>query len=185
MKIKIIEPNRSLLNSLNRYLETKGNTISLAFDGVIAVNEFENDTDLIIIDSTSPRIEYEEVIDLLKKKKENLRVFVILDSFDIPVEILASNLNVDEYFPLPFRAQEFDFCLEKLKYTRPNNNLTIREEYLLELLEKNDVVLMADIDKKIYRHEMIPIYIESINSKLKGKKIIKEEKGFKLVSNND
>ncbi len=187
MKILLIEPNRSLLNSLNRFLSSLGHECSLTFDGVIGVNEFDASFDLVIIDENTPRISYLETIELLKKKKPELMVFALLNSFVISSDTLLANELVDEFFSSPFVASELKFALENIKLFKDKSEIkfTIREHYLLRLLEKNKYLNIGDIDKKVLRLEQIPPFIEGLNGKLKNKTIINEEKGFKLVDKND
>ena len=104
MKVLIIEPNRSILESLTRYFLSKKDQVTPVFDGVIGVNEFDDSHDLVIIDVTTPRISWQETIRLLKKKKPELSVFVITNNIIIPVELLAENKSVDEFFTMPFNA---------------------------------------------------------------------------------
>ena len=187
MKILVIEPNRPLLDSLIRYLCSKGHDAIPVFDGVIGVNEFDNSFDLVIIDVSSPRISWQETVTLLKRKKPNLSVFVITDSILIPVDLLVENTIVDEFFTLPFNAYWLNFSLEKLINKRHGYDLflTIKEEELLSLIEQKGHLPFSQIDSKLYRIDEISILISSINKKLKGKQIIIEEKGFKLVEQND
>ena len=187
MKVLIIEPTRALLDSLTRYFLSKKIQAIPVFDGVIGVNEFDDSFDLVIVDVSTPRISWEETISLLKKKKPHLSVFVITDKVLIPFEMLLMNQVVDEFFTSPFNAYWLNFSIEKLNQRKRRDNLflTIKEETLLNLIEDNGNLPFAKIDTKLYRVDEIPVIISSLNKKLKGKQIIIEEKGFKLVERND
>ena len=187
MKVLIIEPNRSILESLTRYFLSKKDQVTPVFDGVIGVNEFDDSHDLVIIDVTTPRISWQETIRLLKKKKPELSVFVITNNIIIPVELLAENKSVDEFFTMPFNAYCLNFSLEKLKKRKKREDiiLTIKEEELLNLIEENGNYPFSKLDSKLYRVDEISLLISALNQKLKGRQIIIEEKGFKLVETND
>lgn len=187
MKVLIIEPDRSLLDSLTRYFSIKGYQATPVFDGVIAVNEFDSTYDLVFIDVSSPRISWQETITLLKRKKEDLKVFVITDSILIPTELFVENTMVDEFFTSPFNAYWLDFSLEKVKNRHKDEGVffTIKEEELINLIKEREDLPFSEIDKKLYRIDEIPNIIGAINQKLKGQQIIIEEKGFKLVETND
>ncbi len=186
MKVIIIEPNRPLLESLTRYFLSKGYEATPVFDGVIGVNEIDDSYDLAIIDVSTPRISWQETISLLKKKKPELSVFVITDSVTILDNVLIENNIVDEFFSSPFNSYWLDFSLGKIKERKKREFfLTIKEEELLSLIETKDNLPFALIDKKLYRIDEIPYLIGALNKKLKGQQIIIEEKGFKLVKDND
>lgn len=187
MKVLIIEPNRSLLESLTRYFLSRKDQATPVFDGVIGVNEFDGSHDLAIIDVSTPRISWQETIRLLKKKKSDLSVFVITDSISVPVDLLLENNIVDEFFTSPFNAYWLNFSIEKVEKRdkREDIFLTIKEEALLKLIEDKGDLPFSRIDNKLYRVDEIPQLISVLNKKLKGKQIINEEKGFKLVERND
>ena len=69
MNIVVVESDRHLLNSLERFLSSKGYKVITAFDGVIAANNFDIATDLLIIDENLPRKDTSEIIRILKGKK--------------------------------------------------------------------------------------------------------------------
>lgn len=187
MKALIIEPNRALLESLTRFFVSKNIETTPVFDGVIGVNEFDVSFDLVLIDVSTPRISWQETISLLKKKKDDLSIFVITDSIIVPSHLLIDNTAVDEFFTSPFNAYWLNFSLEKLKnrIKREDIFLTIKEEELLRLIETKEDLPFSQIDPKLYRIDEIPLLITSLNAKLKDKQIVIEEKGFKLVMKND
>ena len=187
MKVLVIEPNRQLLESLTRFFISKGEQATPVFDGVIGVNEFDNSYDLVIIDESTPRLSWKETISLLKKKKQDLSVFVITNSIYIPVDLLIENKEVDEFFTSPFSAYWLNYSLKQLQKRKRDNDpfLTIKEEELLRLIKEKENLPFSQIDNKLYRIDEIPQLIDALNKKLKGKQIINEEKGFKLVDSND
>ena len=187
MKVLIIEPNRHLLESLTRYFESKKYEVIPAFDSVIGVNEFDGFFDLVIIDVLTPRIQWKETINLLKKKKADLSIFVITDSILIPVDLLVENEMVDEYFTSPFSAYWLGFSIEKFKDRKKDVKpfFTIKEGELLRLIQEKGSLPFSKIDNKLYRIDEIPNLVSALNQKLEGKQIVIEEEGFKLVDKND
>ena len=186
MKVLIIEQTRSLLNALTRFVTSLSHEATPVFDGVIGVNEFDDSYDAIIIDYQVPRITYLETIQLLKKKKPNLFVFVLLDSFFIPEDLLIENELVNDFFSSPFQASELAHSLESVKTFKPRDIvLTIKESEILEELENNEYLPLTKIDKKIFKEDDVSHIINALNEKLKRKQIVSEEKGFKLVKKDD
>ena len=171
MNIFIVEQHRHFLESLKRYLEQLGHTVYTAFDGVIAVNDFKDDFDVLFIDNDIPRISCHEVIELLKKKKESLRIFVLLDDFIVKKDDLLDSKYVDDFIHRPFIAKDIDKALECLKKKKIDGYTNIEAE-LIELLKRN--ASFDELDKLISPREELEEYKQAV-----------KEKGFKLDKEND
>ena len=187
MKIMIVEHDRNLLNSLERFYLSLNHQVMTCFDGVIAVNNFEDDVDLLVIDINVPRISYLETIELLKKKKEKLITFLILDTPNIDNQILLDSKMIDEFYSLPFTAEELRASIQNIDLLKDDYgvHLTIKERIILKELKDKSIIQFKDINHKIFKSDEIYQYIESINAKLTKQRIALEEKGFKLVNKND
>lgn len=186
MKVLIVEQNRHVLNSLSSYLMSKGNDVNAVFDGVIAFNEFDEQTDLLIVDFDVPRISYLEVISLLKKRKPDMRVAVILGDKGLDEDLLVNNTCVDEYIPKPFTYKDIDDLLNNLSLDKNKGGifLTYHEFILLEKMKKEGIFKHQDVGKSAHEKEEIYTYVNALNYKLENQKIVNEEKGFKLVESN-
>lgn len=186
MKALIVEQNRNLLNSLARFFGSKNIDTINAFDGVIAINEFSEDVDLVIVDSEVPRISFNEVISLLKNKKKDLKVAVLLDDFIVNHENLINNKNVDQFISRPFMVDEINEFIDSLNVDKESYGmfLTYKEYKILNLLNKEDYVNYQTIDTGMYKAEEIYEYIKCLNQKLIDKEIVMTEKGLKLVDKN-
>ena len=186
MKVLIVEQNRHILNSLSRYLRSKGHDVNAVFDGVIAFNEFSEDTELLIIDYDVPRISYTEVITLLKKRQPKLKSVVILGNKPLNSDMLIDNQLVDEFIPKPFTYKNIDDLFENLSLDKSGENfyLTYHEFLLLKKLKEEGVISHKEVGKHVHDKEEIYMYIRALNVKLVEKEIRNEEEGFKLVESN-
>jgi len=186
MKILLVEQERSLLNALQRLLSVKGHDVQVAFDGVIAINEFDDGVDLVIIDENNPRIVFSETVNLLKQKKENLHFIALLDQLIVPYEYLKNNQNINAYMVRPFQAETLLSLIEEIDKFDYQNHLTFYELKLVELLKEKDLAPYSLI-KETLKDEIDSLdnYIKSINEKLEKQMIVHDEKGFKLVDKND
>ena len=186
MKVLIVEQNRHILNSLSRYLQSKGHEVNAVFDGVIAFNEFSEDTELLIIDYDVPRISYTEVITLLKKRQPKLKSVVILGNKPLNSDMLIDNQLVDEFIPKPFTYKNIDDLFENLSLDKSGENfyLTYHEFLLLKKLKEEGVISHKEVGKHVHNKEEIYLYIRALNVKLVDKEIRNEEEGFKLVESN-
>ncbi|MCR4879911.1 MAG: response regulator [Bacilli bacterium] len=182
-KILLVEPIRELLFSLNRYLTLDGYEVEEAFDGVIALNNFDNSFDLLIIDGDTPRVPCFEVIKLIKNKKKNIRVIVLMNDSILNADILVSNELVDDYIPRPFMPEDILEAINNLKLRHRTTGFFTNKEYLLlEKLREKEYLPYLEAYQLIYQNEVtLNTYIEVINKKLKEEEIELTEKGFKLV----
>ncbi len=187
MNILLVEHNRGLLFSLHRYLVSKGHNVEDAFDGVIAINNFNDSFDLLIIDGDTPRVPCLEIIKLVKNKKKDIKVVVLMNDLILHEDILVSNEYVDEFIPRPFSPEDLDNVLNYLFIRkRATLILTGKEYQLLEKLREKEVVPYLEVVELIYgSEETARTYIKTLNQKLKGEEIVLIEKGFKLEKKYD
>lgn len=183
MKLLLIEHHRHLLEALTRYLTRLNHNVVEAFDGAIAVNEFSDDIDVIFVDSDIPRVSYREVIELLKRKKENLKVVVLYDGILISKSLLLDSHNIDNFLHRPFTYKELDEILLELD-EKKIEGMTLKESKIKRLLDKGDISFkdFKDIISTIQERDE---YIASLNEKITDNQIVNTEKGFKLVKKND
>ena len=171
MKVLVIESDRNLLNSLERFLKTKDCVVKSVFDGVIGINEFEEDTDVLLIDSASPRISPLELVDTLKKKKESLKIVLIVDNGFITSKTLIENTNINEFITKPFLVNALDWLFSQInleKLDKEKSFMTYKERYLLKHI-KGDEIDYQNIDYDIIKKEEINEYIKAIKYKAERK----------------
>ena len=187
MQILIIEPERALLNSLTRYLESKGYESNGVFDGVIGINEFDTSYDVVIINQELPRLSYLETTELLKEKKKDVKIFVLSEQPIISSSLYETNQVADAFISFPFTYRHLDFLFEHLNVPLSdiNRKLTIEEAYLINEIQEKEEVEISSLSRDIYRTNQLNQLITAINKSLKGKKIITIEKGLKMVNIND
>lgn len=166
MKCLVIESNRDLLNSIERFLMSKGHEVTSVFDGVIALNNLDSSFDVIFIDKVLPRLSSSEIIDLTKKKHPLVKVVLLIDTYQFDENVLINNKNINEYLRYPFLDDELDWVLSQLNKKSPNDIfLTYKEEYLIDKFNENKALNYKDIDSSIFKREEINIYISALNKK--------------------
>lgn len=183
MTITVIESHRSLLESLMRLLKSEGHQVYGAFDGVIGCVEFHQETDLLLLDALSPRIQYQEVIEILKKKKKDLKIALLLEeSIDAP--LLLNNKDIDEFIYKPFLALEIKALLESIDIDKNKEPffLTYKEYRLYKEIKDNGLLEYKDIDKHLYPKGSYQLYIDVLNAKIGRNCIEKEKTGLRWVN---
>ena len=186
MNILLIEQERSLLTALERWLTKHNHNVQVAFDGVIAVNNFSEDIDIIIIDENIPRISFSETISLLNERKEGLKSIVLTNNFIIPTSYLLDSNHIDAYITRPFFADSFLEIINDLEKNTYKEPFTYYENKFITALKDGQLLSYEGV-KEIFKEQINSLdnYISSLNKKMKDKEIVHDEKGFKLVNKND
>lgn len=163
MNIVVVESNRHLLNSLERFLSSKGHKVITAFDGVIAVNNFDIATDLLIIDENLPRKDTSEIIRILKNKKPALKIVLLIDY--LKCERSSDVSGVDDYLSIPFTSKSLDCLIENLVSNsgEHSRNLSYKEAYMIKNSNKDGLIKFEDIDEEIIKEEELFYYLDAIN----------------------
>jgi len=101
-KILIIEDEIAIQNILKNYLENEGYQVELADDGMEGYSKFQNgEFDLIMLDIMMPKIDGYVVLEMIRKTS-NIPVIMITAMNDIPDQVKAFELKVDDYMTKPF-----------------------------------------------------------------------------------
>lgn len=187
MVVMIIEQDRDLLNSLERYFSNTGHKVHSFSDPVNAFNGFDEKTNLLIIDENLPRIKYSEIAEILKKKNPKMRIILLLDNFVIDKKMLFKNNIIDDFVTHSVKSEYFDKLLDILNMEKSNEPfLTFKEQIVLNSFIENDEISHNEIYAK-YKENIASFFlcVDSLNLKLKDRNIIKTEKGLKMVNKND
>ena len=186
MNVLVIEHDRGLLYSLSRFLVTQNCKVFEAFDGVIALNNFKEGNDILIIDYECQRIEFIKIIKTLKEYNSDVKVLVLVNDFYVSSDILKDSELIDEFMPRPFDVDEFLEVFNNLKNNRASDGFTLHELAILNKLKENEFVNHDELKKISFNKEIaLENYINAINNKLNKEKIEYLEKGFKLVKKYD
>ena len=126
---------------------------------------------------------YLKVVNKLKEKKPALKV--VLLSFDNIINYSLLNNEIDEIISRPLLGKEIISVLSLIKEQK-EDGYTYRECCFLKMLEEKECVSHKEA-LEIYskKHDDLNASIDDINQKLEKKRIVSEEKGFKLVEIND
>lgn len=104
--ILVIDDEDSILNVVEAYLKSDGNTIHLAHDGVQGLAAFRRyNPDLVILDIMLPELDGIEVLQQIRRESD---VYVMLlsaksEEFD---RVLGLTVGADDYLTKPFSPRE-------------------------------------------------------------------------------
>ncbi len=107
MKILLAEDNRELAYAVKRILEINQYDVGLAFDGVAALEKYEDDEyDLVILDVMMPRQNGFEVVQKLRKNGVNTPIMMLTARAETDDKVLALDSGADDYLTKPFQTKE-------------------------------------------------------------------------------
>jgi two-component system, OmpR family, alkaline phosphatase synthesis response regulator PhoP len=124
--ILVIDDEDSILNVVEAYLKSDGNTIHLARDGVQGLAAFRRyNPDLVILDIMLPAMDGIEVLQQIRRESD---VYVILltaksEEFD---RVLGLTVGADDYLTKPFSPRELVARVKVI--LRRGRNPTTQEE---------------------------------------------------------
>jgi DNA-binding response OmpR family regulator len=104
--ILLVEDARDLAQALRRELEAAGYRVTLAFDGIEALELFVRQTpDLVILDWMLPKLDGLEVLRQIRKKLA-VPVLMLTARSDPTDRVLGLELGADDYLVKPFNLPE-------------------------------------------------------------------------------
>lgn len=105
-KILVADDDRNIAELLRLYLEKEGYTVTLACDGIDAMEKFNADTpDIVLLDIMMPRLDGWQVCREIRQKSSCPIIMLTAkgETFD---KVLGLELGADDYVVKPFDSKE-------------------------------------------------------------------------------
>lgn len=107
MKILVVDDEQAVRDSLRRSLSFNGYDVSLAEDGVEALESIEREQpDLIILDVMMPRMDGLEVCRNLRGSGYDRPILVLTARDGVSDRVAGLDAGADDYLPKPFALEE-------------------------------------------------------------------------------
>lgn len=107
MKILVVDDEQAVRDSLRRSLSFNGYDVSLAEDGVEAIESIEREEpDLIILDVMMPRMDGLEVCRNLRSSGYDRPILVLTARDGVSDRVAGLDAGADDYLPKPFALEE-------------------------------------------------------------------------------
>ncbi|CAJ1580213.1 response regulator transcription factor [[Mycobacterium] wendilense] len=107
MRILVVDDDRAVRESLRRSLSFNGYSVSLAEDGVEALNAITEDRpDAVILDVMMPRLDGLEVCRQLRSSGDDLPILVLTARDSVSERVAGLDAGADDYLPKPFALEE-------------------------------------------------------------------------------
>ncbi len=113
MKILIADDERESIEFLKNFLERKGYSVDIVFDGKAAVDLIKkNDYDFAFLDHNMPELTGLEVAQFVKDKNLKTKTIMLTGYLEMK-DFLAKSVGVDEYVNKPCRMEEIKAIIDK------------------------------------------------------------------------
>lgn len=183
-KILLVEDEESLINVLELNLEMEGYLVTVARDGEVALEKFNNSFDLIILDVMLPKINGFDVCKEIRAKSQVPIIFTsakgtstdrvtglkqgaddyLVKPFNLEELLLRIGILINrpkqeqEMVNFVFGSNEINFMTYEIKSQKNRTTISKREMELLKLLitRKNEVVSRDEILDKVWGKENFP-----------------------------
>ncbi|MGP6175008.1 response regulator transcription factor [Corynebacterium sp. A21] len=107
MKILVVDDEQAVRDSLRRSLSFNGYDVSLAEDGIEAVESIEREQpDLVILDVMMPRMDGLEVCRTLRGSGYDRPILVLTARDGVSDRVAGLDAGADDYLPKPFALEE-------------------------------------------------------------------------------
>jgi len=142
--ILVVDDEEDILEVIKAYLIKEGYNVITANDGVGAMESFNEDIDLIILDLMMPNLSGEEVCKKIRSKSDVPIIMLTAKALEVDV-INGLDLGADDYVTKPFSPKEL---IARVRSALRRSNKSILKA---DLLEFNDGDLLIDTNRLVVK----------------------------------
>lgn len=112
--ILLVEDNKNISKVIRAYLEKEGFHVTQSFDGIDAIEKFEqNNFHLIILDLMLPKMSGSEVCSIIRSKS-NIPIIMLTAKVELDDKISGLSIGADDYITKPFEMKELLYRVKAL-----------------------------------------------------------------------
>src|ERR1700756_4622773 len=107
VRILVVDDDRAVRESLRRSLSFNGYSVSLAQDGLEALDAIARERpDAVVLDVMMPRLDGLEVCRQLRSTGDDLPILVLTARDSVSERVAGLDAGADDYLPKPFALEE-------------------------------------------------------------------------------
>ncbi|SHH95620.1 DNA-binding response regulator, OmpR family, contains REC and winged-helix (wHTH) domain [Clostridium collagenovorans DSM 3089] len=189
--VLIVEDEEKINKMVSDYFKFNGFGVISVSDGMEAVEKFNDDIDLVILDVMLPKLDGFTVIRRIRKKS-NVPVIMVTARGDDEDVLMGYELKVDDYIIKPF-SLEILIAKAKVLLNRIDSMTVIKEHIKEDLLNYNGVKLdklkmeVYIDDEKVElepkQFEILQYLMENKNIVISREKILEVKWGYDYFGN--
>lgn len=141
MRLLLVEDDREISRMLKGYLENENFDIVCAMDGEEAIQKFDADFDLVLLDLMIPKIGGMEVLGHIRERS-NVPIIIVSAKDTDADKTLGLGLGADDYITKPFSVTE---VLARIRaQIRRNTRYASAAEEKTEMIRAGELTLCPD-----------------------------------------
>lgn len=189
--VLIVEDEEKINKMVSDYFKFNGFEVISVSDGMEAVEKFNDDIDLVILDVMLPKLDGFTVLRRIRKKS-NVPVIMVTARGDDEDVLMGYELKVDDYIIKPF-SLEILIAKAKVLLNRIDSMTVIKEHIKEDLLNYNGVKLdklkmeVYIDDEKVElepkQFEILQYLMENKNIVISREKILEAKWGYDYFGN--
>ena len=145
-KILVADDDRNIAELLRLYLEKEGYSVTLACDGVEALEKFNADTpDIVLLDIMMPRLDGWQVCREIRQRS-NCPIIMLTAKGETFDKVLGLELGADDYVVKPFDSKEI---VARIKAVLRRSGKTTSESNVKEVSYEKLTVNMTKYELKV------------------------------------
>ena len=145
-KILVADDDRNIAELLRLYLEKEGYSVTLACDGMDALEKFNIDTpDIILLDVMMPRLDGWQVCREIRQKS-NCPIIMLTAKGETFDKVLGLELGADDYVVKPFETKEI---VARIKAVLRRSGKASAESNIKEVTYEKLTVNMTKYELKV------------------------------------
>ena len=183
-KILVVEDDLDIQELLQNFLQESGYDITVANDGLEAINLFsDDDFDLILLDILLPKIDGFSVCEFIRKKSQ-IPIIILTALNGEKEQIKGLDLQVDDYitkpFSMPVLVRKIAAVLRRASKTSDQEHKTISYELTQKefevlrelLLNRGRILTRQNLLNKLWKYDfygderVIDTHIKNLRKKL-------------------
>lgn len=164
MKILIVEDEIALADSIGDNLRSKGYDVVCAYDGSKGFDYItDKKFDLILLDLMLPRISGLEILERMRKAKNNTPVIILTALDSVEDKVAGLDCGANDYMTKPFSTEEL---LARIRvYERKNSNTSPKSDIIrykntrldistFEVYTEKESIRLSAMELKILKYFM-------------------------------
>lgn len=145
-KILVVDDDKNICDLLRMYLEKEGYIVTLAHNGVDAVNSFSNESpDLVLLDIMLPQLDGWQVCREIRKTSE-IPIIMLTAKDETFDKVLGLELGADDYVTKPFDTKEI---VARIKAVLRRTSVKKDSEDLKEVRYDKLIINLSNYEMKV------------------------------------
>ncbi|MCF7835309.1 response regulator transcription factor [Candidatus Gracilibacteria bacterium] len=186
MNILLVEDNKTIANNIKKYLELDGNKITLAENGLYALEVFKHQIfDIVILDIMLPGMDGIQLCKKFKESQNDIPIIMTTAKGQIEDKLEGFNCGTDDYLVKPFDLTELDARIKAIMKRSPNKDFLEYKDIRLDKDQKKVFKKNKEIKFTIKEFMILELLLDNKGRSTSRTNIIEEIRGNEHIFEED